>query len=104
MWREKVSEGDKIVAAFVDLKVALDSVERGVLGKSLEERRGGGGGLIEKIMEIYEKTRNVVKIRERDGRIFERKKRSEMSTKPNAIQLDNSKYKRRVRKKTRSGK
>lgn len=41
MWREKVSEGDKIVAAFVDLKVALDSVERGVLGKSLEERRGG---------------------------------------------------------------
>lgn len=35
----KLAKGKRIVATFVDLRAAFDSVDRGVLGRSLEERR-----------------------------------------------------------------
>lgn len=36
----KLAKGKRIVATFVDLRTAFDSVDRGVLGRSLEERGG----------------------------------------------------------------
>jgi len=48
------------VATLVDLRTAFDSVDRGILERSLEER-GVSEGLRERIREVYEETRSVVK-------------------------------------------
>lgn len=58
-----------IVATFVDLKAAFNSVDKGVLGRSLEER-GVSVRLRKIIMEIYEKTRSVVRVGEKVGKKF----------------------------------
>lgn len=62
----KIARGRKIVAKFINLKAAFDSVDRRVLGRSLE--RGVSKRLREKIMEIYEKTRSVVRVGEIMGK------------------------------------
>jgi len=49
-----------VVATFVDLKTAFDSVDREILKKSLEERGVSEG--LRRIREVYEETRNVVKV------------------------------------------
>jgi len=65
----ELARGNRIVATFVDLRAAFDSVDRGVLGRSLEER-GVSARLRRRIMEIYEETRSVVRIGGRVGKRF----------------------------------
>lgn len=65
----EVGRGGKIVEALVDLlRTAFDSVNRRIMGKRLEE--GMSRRLREKIMEIYEETRSVVKIDRSYGKRF----------------------------------
>jgi len=64
----EIARGSRVVATFVDLKAAFDSVDRGVLGRSLEER--GVSARLRRIMEIYEETRNVVRIGRKVGKKF----------------------------------
>jgi hypothetical protein len=49
------------VAAFVDLRAAFDSVDKRLLGRCLKEA-GVSERLGKRIMEIYEKTRSVVRV------------------------------------------
>jgi len=65
----ELARGNRIVATFVDLRTAFDSVDRWVLGRSLEER-GVSARLRRRIMEIYEDTRSVVRIGGRVGKRF----------------------------------
>lgn len=51
----------------MDLKSAFDIVDRKVLWEAIE-RRGISKGIIEKVKEIYESTRNVVRV---NGKILE---------------------------------
>lgn len=64
----KVGRGGEIVAALVDLRAAFDSVDRRIMGKRLKE--GVSRRLRERIMEIYEETRSVVKIDRSYGEKF----------------------------------
>lgn len=67
--KRKIARGNKIVATFVDLRAAFDSMDRGVLRRSLEEREVSLR-LRERIMKIYEETRSVVGV----GRSFGRRR------------------------------
>jgi len=58
-----------VIATFVDLKAAFDSVDRGILEKSLGER-GICEGLRRRIREIYGETKNVVKVGNKMGKKF----------------------------------
>lgn len=60
MGRE-LERGKKVVAALVDLKAAINSVDREVLARRLREEKVSGR-LRERIMEIYKETRSVVKV------------------------------------------
>lgn len=51
----------------MDLKSAFDRVDRKVLWEAIE-RRGISKGIIEKVKEIYESTKNVVRV---NGKILE---------------------------------
>lgn len=55
-----MKRGEKVMAMCVDLKAAFDSVDRGILARSLEER-GVSERLRARIIEIYEETRSVVR-------------------------------------------
>lgn len=57
------------MATFIDLKAMFDSVDRRVLGRSLGGR-GVSVKLRERIIEIYEETRNVVRVGDRVGKKF----------------------------------
>lgn len=57
------------MATFIDLKAVFDSVDRRVLGRSLEGR-GMSVKLRERIIEIYEETRSVVRVGDRVGKKF----------------------------------
>ncbi|XP_043481252.1 uncharacterized protein LOC122510560 [Leptopilina heterotoma] len=59
----------KLVASFVDLKAAFPSVNRGILWRVVRER-GIEDGLVERIKELYEDTKERVKIGESLGREF----------------------------------
>jgi len=61
--------GRKVVATFVDLKTTFDSVDRGILERSLEEKEVSEG-LRRRIREVYEETRNVVKVGSKMGKRF----------------------------------
>ena len=54
---------------FVDLKAAFDTVQRGKLWRDME-KSGIEKGLIERVKEIYEETRNVVRINEEESEEF----------------------------------
>ncbi|XP_024870321.1 uncharacterized protein LOC112453670, partial [Temnothorax curvispinosus] len=60
---KRLKRKKKVMAAFVDPKAAFDSVDRRVLGKCLK-KPGVNEKLGKKIMEIYEKTRSVVRMEE----------------------------------------
>jgi len=46
---------------FIDLKAAFDKVDRKILWKAMEER-SIRRGLIERVKEIYEQTKNAVRV------------------------------------------
>lgn len=52
---------DRIVALFVDLKAAFDSLDRGILIKAMRER-GIRKGRIERVVKVLSETRSRVKI------------------------------------------
>lgn len=54
--RQLERRGRKIVAMFIDLKAAFDSIDRGVLVKAMEER-GVRGGVIRRIEEMVRETK-----------------------------------------------
>lgn len=56
----------KVIAMFVDLKAAFDSVDRGVLIEAMR-KRGIREGLIERIGEVLRETRSRVRVGERMG-------------------------------------
>ncbi|XP_067203031.1 uncharacterized protein [Linepithema humile] len=58
-----------MVAVFVDLKAAFDSVERGVLMEAMRER-GIRGGLVVKVEEILRETRSRVRVGGETGEVF----------------------------------
>lgn len=53
----------KMYGFFIDLKAAFDKVDRRILWRAMEER-GIRRGLVERVKEIYEQTKNAVRIRE----------------------------------------
>jgi len=58
-----------LIAVFVDLKAAFDSVDRGELLKTL--RKGGvRKGLVESVAEIVKETKSRVKVRGELGERF----------------------------------
>lgn len=52
--KRKITKRNKIVRMFVDMKTAFDSIDRGVLGRSLEEKKVSVK-LKERIMKIIKK-------------------------------------------------
>lgn len=58
--REVAEERGKLVALFIDLKAAFDSVDRKIMMDALEER-GVREGLRERVGEVYEETMSRVK-------------------------------------------
>ncbi|XP_043280376.1 uncharacterized protein [Venturia canescens] len=59
--RRCVEKKGKVIAMFVDLKAAFDSVDRKVLVETME-KRGVREGIRERVREIYEETRNKVRV------------------------------------------
>ncbi|XP_043468318.1 uncharacterized protein LOC122502364 [Leptopilina heterotoma] len=62
-------KGGKLMATFVDIKAVFPSVNRGLLWEVLKER-GVEQGLVERIKEFYEDTRERVKIGKKLGKVF----------------------------------
>ncbi|XP_051167789.1 uncharacterized protein LOC127285695 [Leptopilina boulardi] len=62
-------EKGKLVTVFVDFKAAFPSVNRGVLWRVMRER-GINQELIERVKELYEDTRERVRIGEELGEVF----------------------------------
>ena len=58
--RETQKKREKVYAMFVDLKVAFDTVQREKLWRDME-KSGIEKSLIERVKEIWEETRNVVR-------------------------------------------
>jgi len=58
-----------LVALFVDLKAAFDSVDRGVLIEAMRER-GIREGLVKKVEEVMRETRNRVRVGREMGSSF----------------------------------
>jgi len=58
---------------FIDLKAAFDKVDRKILWKAMEER-GIRRELIERVKEIYEQTKNAVKVHGNTTNWFETRK------------------------------
>lgn len=69
------------MATFIDLKAVFDSVDRRVLGRSLEGR-GMSVKLRERIIEIYEETRSVVRVGELGRSSGQRRVRQECPPSP----------------------
>jgi hypothetical protein len=67
--RQLGRKGGLVVATFVDLKAAFDSVDREVLGKAMRER-GVREGLRCRIEEVYRETRSRVRVGEIMGESF----------------------------------
>src|SRR5436309_217260 len=68
--KERESDGGGlVVAAFVDLKAAFDSVDRGILLEALKSR-GVREGLRDRIEEVYRETRSRVRVDEGVGKNF----------------------------------
>lgn len=59
--RELTKTKGKLYAFFVDLKAAFDKVDRVILWKTME-KMGIQVGLINRVRQIYEETKNVVKV------------------------------------------
>jgi len=57
--RQLGRKGGRMVALFVDVKAAFDSVDRGILGRALRER-GVRGSLAVGVEETWRETRNRV--------------------------------------------
>lgn len=64
-----MGKSKKVVAVLVDLKAVFDSVDRGILGRRLREERVSYK-LRKRIREIYEETKNVIRVGERCGKRF----------------------------------
>lgn len=67
--RQLSKKRGKLVAFFVDVKAAFDSVNRGGLGKAMKDR-GISERLVRKCEEIIRETRNRVKIRGKVSDVF----------------------------------
>jgi len=67
--RQIHKERGKLVAFFVDLKAASDSVDREVLGKAMRER-GVGEGLVKRCEDVLRETRNRVRVGEGLSEVF----------------------------------
>jgi len=65
----KLKQKKKVWAFFIDLKAAFDRVDRNVLWEMMR-KRGVSEGLIDRVMEVYEETRCVVRIGENISREF----------------------------------
>jgi len=64
--RQLGRKGGKVVALFVDLKAAFDSVDREVLSEALRER-GVREGLVERIEAVLRETKSRVRIGKKLG-------------------------------------
>lgn len=62
-------KGRKLIAFFVDLKAAFDSVDRREVIKTMMER-GMREGLIDRVEEIMKETKSRVRIRSHQGTDF----------------------------------
>lgn len=59
----------KVIAVFVDLKAAFDSIDRGVLWREMENR-GVSEGIRKRVKEIYKETKSRVRIGSEEGEDF----------------------------------
>jgi len=67
--RQLGKRGGKVVALFVDVRAAFDSVDRGILGRAMRER-GIREGLVERAMEMWGETKSRVRVRDELGGNF----------------------------------
>lgn len=65
----RLNRKKKVWAFFIDLKAAFDRVDRNVLWEMMG-KRGVSEGLIDRVMEVYEETRCVVRIGEKVSKEF----------------------------------
>lgn len=65
VWRR----GRKLIALFVDLRAAFDSMDREVLVEAMKER-GIREGFIERVIELLQETRSRVKVEGERGNCF----------------------------------
>lgn len=88
----------------MDLKSAFDKVDRKTLWEEME-RRGIRKGIVERIKEIYESTKNVVRVNGRVSERFSDEKRSEtgLPAKSNPVLAADSRYRRRNEKRSSRG-
>jgi len=68
---------------FTDLKAAFDKVDRKILWKAMEET-GIRRGLIERIKEIYEQTKNTVGVHGNKPVLDEKRSETRSKTVPSA--------------------
>lgn len=71
--RESMKRDKKIYSIFVDLKVAIDNVERETLWKILKEK-GFNEEVVRRLSILYEGTRSVVRTKEGVTNAFETRK------------------------------
>lgn len=90
-------KGGKLVAMFVDLKAAFDSMDSGMLLEEMR-RRAVREGLIERVRKVLRETRNRIRVGKEVGEKFWTAKGSKtrMSTQPVAVQYTVGGYERRA--------
>lgn len=62
-------KGGRMVAMFVDLKAAFDTVDRGVLIEDMR-KRGLRKGLVERVEELLRETKNRIRVSGEIGEKF----------------------------------
>ena len=63
-------KGGKLIALFVDLKAAFDSVDKGILVEALKLWKEGKGELIERMEEMLWETKSRVRVGRELGASF----------------------------------
>lgn len=63
------SKKGKVVAMFMNLKAAFDSVDRGVFVETMKQK-GIREGLVERVEEVLRETRSRVRVGDRAGEEF----------------------------------
>lgn len=85
--RQLKKKGGKLIALFVDLKAAFDTVSRKTVVEAMKER-GVRKGLVERIEEMLRETRSRVRIGEEGGILDGERGETGMPNEPDAVQYD----------------
>jgi len=84
--RQIEKKGGKMVAVFIDLRAAFDSVDRKILLRMMR-RRGVREGIIERVWEILRETKGRVRVGE-EGILDGERSEARLPAEPPAVQYD----------------